>query len=104
MEPTDPGLWPAYNMGMSKAAGEDGVLGRIAECAGIVRQALAEVGEINILRLAEYLGKASALTYQALGWLAREDKIRYRQSETQVFVSLTEEEKRKHENDQTKRR
>jgi len=89
---------------MSKAAGADRVLGRIAECAAVVRQALGEVGEINILRLADYLGEASALTYQALGWLAREDKIRYRQSETQVFVSLTEEEKRKHENDQRKRR
>ena len=89
---------------MSKAAGEDRVLGRVAECAAVVLQALGQVGEINILRLAEYLGEASALTYQALGWLAREDKIRYRQSETQVFVSLTEEEKRKHENDQNKRR
>jgi hypothetical protein len=89
---------------MSKAAGEDGVRGRIAECAAVVLRALNEVGEINVLRLAEYLGEASALTYQALGWLARESRIRYRQSETQVFVSLAEEEKRKHGNDKTKRR
>ena len=89
---------------MSKAAAEDGVRGRIAECAAAVLQALGEVGEINVLRLAEYLGERSALTYQALGWLARESKVRYRQSETQVFVSLTEEEEMKHGNDQTKRR
>ncbi|OHD73391.1 MAG: hypothetical protein A2V99_02245 [Spirochaetes bacterium RBG_16_67_19] len=89
---------------MSKAAGEDRVVARIAECAETVAGALGEVGEINILRLSEYLGERSALTYQALGWLAHEGRIRYRQSESQVFVSLTEEEKRKHENDKSKRR
>ena len=89
---------------MFKAAGEDRVVARIAECAAVIVGALGEVGEINILRLSEYLGERSALTYQALGWLAREGRIRYRQSESQVFVSLTEEEKRKHENDKSKRR
>ena len=89
---------------MSEAAGEDRVLARIAECAAVVQRTLGEVGEINLLRLAEYLGERSALTYQALGWLAREGKVRYRQSESQVFVSLTEEEKGKFKNDQTKRR
>jgi hypothetical protein len=89
---------------MSDAAGEDKVLGRIAECAALVQRTLEGVGEINLLRLAEYLGERSALTYQALGWLAREGKVRYRQSESQVFVSLTEVEKGKHEKDQSKRR
>jgi hypothetical protein len=89
---------------MSEAAGEDRVLARIAECAAVVQRTLGEVGEINLLRLAEYLGERSALTYQALGWLAREGKVRYRQSEYQVFISLTEEEKGKFQNDQTKRR
>lgn len=89
---------------MPKAAGEDRVVARIAECAAVVAEALAEVGEINLLRLSEYLGERSALTYQALGWLAREGRIRYRQSESQVFISLTEEEKRKYENDKSKRR
>jgi len=89
---------------MFKAAGEDRVVARIAECAAVIVGALGEVGEINILRLSEYLGERSALTYQALGWLACEGRIRYRQSESQVFVSLTEEEKRKHENDKSKRR
>ena len=89
---------------MSEAPGEDRVLVRIAECAAVVQRTLEGVGEINILRLAEYLGERSALTYQALGWLAREGKVRYRQSESQVFVSLTEDEKSKHEDDQSKRR
>ncbi len=72
---------------MPKSAGEDGVLARIAQCADSVLRTLGEVQEINILRLAEYLGERSALTYQALGWLAREGKVTYRQSGAQVFVS-----------------
>ena len=70
-------------------------MARIAECAVTVQRTLGEVEEINILRLAEYLGERSALTYQALGWLAREGKVRYRQSGAQVFVSLMEEESKK---------
>jgi Mn-dependent DtxR family transcriptional regulator len=89
---------------MPKAAGEDRVVERIAECAAVIMAALGEVGEINVLRLSEFLDERSALTYQALGWLAREGRIRYRQRESQVFISLTEEEKRKHENDKSKRR
>lgn len=90
---------------MSKAAKEDGVLSRIVECAAVVVEALGEVGEINILRLSEYLGERSALSYQALGWLAREGKIRYRQQETQVFVSLVKRSRKKSMiNDHQKRR
>lgn len=80
---------------MSSAAGEDRLMARVAECAVAVLQALGQVGEINILRLAEYLGEPSSLTYQALGWLAREGKVRYRQSGAQVFVSLAEDDSKK---------
>lgn len=57
--------------------------------------ALGEVGEINILRLSEYLGERSALSYQALGWLAREGRVRYRQHESQVFVSLVKQRRKR---------
>jgi len=80
---------------MPETAGEDGVLERIAQCAATVLRTLGEVEEINVLRLAEYLGERSALTYQALGWLAREGKLHYRQSGSQVFVSLSDEESKK---------
>jgi hypothetical protein len=75
---------------MSDTAGEDRVLAQITGCAETVLRTLGEVGEINVLRLAEYLGERSALTYQALGWLACAGRVRYRQSGAQVFVSLTE--------------
>jgi len=80
---------------MDEEAGERSVLERIQLCAAAVLEALADVEEINILRMAEYLGEGSALTYQALGWLAREGKVRYRRSGSQVFVALAEEHKAK---------
>jgi len=82
---------------MNEQAEERSVLARIEQCAGEVLEALTGVEEINILRLAEYLGERSVLTYQALGWLAREGKIRYRRSGSQVFVALAGELKANHD-------
>jgi hypothetical protein len=62
----------------------------IAECAEAILKELGKMPEINILRLSEQLGERSTLTYQALGWLAREGRIRYTQRGSQVFVSLSE--------------
>jgi len=73
------------------------VTDRIAACAGAIWQALGGVTEINILRLSEHLGERSTLTYQALGWLAREGKVHYEQRGSQVFVSLSEPERGKYE-------
>ncbi len=68
---------------------------RIAACAGAVWETLGRMTEINILRLSEYLGERSTLTYQALGWLAHEGKVRYEQKGGQIFVSLTDSERQK---------
>lgn len=76
---------------MASGTEENAVRQRIVECAAAAVQALGGGQEINILRLPEYLGEHSAVTYQALGWLAREGRIRYRRSGTQVYVSLSEE-------------
>ncbi len=69
---------------------------RIAACASAIWHALGGLTEINILRLSEYLGERSTLTYQALGWLAREGKVQYEQKGSQIFVSLTEAERQKY--------
>jgi hypothetical protein len=61
---------------------------RIIQCAADIVKALDSVKEINILSLSEYLGESSVLTYQALGWLAREGRVLYRQKGKQVLVSL----------------
>jgi hypothetical protein len=49
---------------------------------------LAKLGSANILRLSEHLAERNVITYQALGWLARERKISYQQRRNQVYVAL----------------
>ena len=68
------------------------MLDRIELCAERAWHALGKAGEVNVLRLSEHLQERSVITYQALGWLAREGKIRYDQRGNQVYISLTEEE------------
>ena len=63
---------------------------KIAECATKILALLEKTGEVNILRLSELLGERSVVAYQALGWLAREQKIRYEQKGSQVFISRNE--------------
>lgn len=60
----------------------------IAECAERIIKALAESGEANVLRLSQQLSERSVITYQALGWLAREGRIQYAQRGNQVYVSI----------------
>lgn len=61
---------------------------KILECALKIRLVLGELGEVNLLRLSEFLAERSVIAYQALGWLAREGSVRYRKRENQVYVSL----------------
>ncbi|MGD0727262.1 MAG: winged helix-turn-helix domain-containing protein [Spirochaetia bacterium] len=60
----------------------------IAECAERIITLLAKLGETNILRLSEHLAERNVITYQALGWLAKEGKISYQQLGNQIFVAL----------------
>jgi hypothetical protein len=62
---------------------------RIVQCTADIIRALKGLREINVLSLSEYIGQSSILTYQALGWLACEGRIRYRQTGRQVMVSLS---------------
>ena len=55
-------------------------------------QILGKSGEINLLLLSEQLEERSVVAYQALGWLAREGKVSYRQRGNQVYVSLRDKE------------
>ncbi len=60
---------------------------RIAECAKRIWALLEQTPEVNILHLAEVLGGKGIIAYQALGWLARDQKIRYEQRGSQFFIS-----------------
>ena len=64
---------------------------RIAECAKRIWTLLEDTREVNILRLSEVLGERSVIAYQALGWLARDRKVRYEQRGSQVFISRHDE-------------
>jgi len=64
---------------------------RIAECAESIVALLHSAREVNILRLSEHLAERSMIIYQAVGWLAREGRVRYEQREKQVYVLLRQE-------------
>ena len=68
---------------------------RIGELAGKVWKILKEKEEINIERLPRMLKERSVLVYQALGWLARENKLEYHVKGGKTFVSLTGAERAK---------
>ncbi len=65
---------------------------QIIEAAGKTWRTLGEKGEVNVQQLPRLLNENDAVTYQALGWLAREDKINYASRSNTTFVSLVESE------------
>ena len=66
---------------------------KIGETSGKIWKVLKEKEEIDIAQLPRILNEKSVSVYQALGWLAREDKIKYRTKANKTFVSLTEPER-----------
>jgi hypothetical protein len=66
---------------------------KIGEVAGRVWKTLGEKGDVDILNLPKILREKEGIVYQALGWLAREDKINYYQKERRTFVSLSDDER-----------
>lgn len=65
----------------------------IGMTAGRIWERLRADGELNLSQLPKILNENSALVYQALGWLAREDKIEYRTMGSKILVSLSESER-----------
>ncbi|OGP95403.1 MAG: hypothetical protein A2157_18450 [Deltaproteobacteria bacterium RBG_16_47_11] len=65
----------------------------IGEMAGRVWRILAEKEHVDISKLPQILKEKGEIVYQALGWLAREDKIDFYKKEGKTFVSLSHEER-----------
>ena len=61
---------------------------KIIETAGKTWKTLGELGETKIDQLPKTLKEDGSVVYQALGWLAREDKINYTVKNNKTFVSL----------------
>lgn len=66
---------------------------KIGETAGKIWNLLEEKGEVNISQLPRLLNEKSVIVHQAVGWLAREDKIEYRTEAGKTHLSLTETER-----------
>ncbi len=62
---------------------------KIGEMAGRVWELLGEKEGVDISKLPQILKDKGEIVYQALGWLAREDKIDFHKKEGKTFVSLS---------------
>ena len=65
---------------------------KIGEIAGKIWTILGKRQNVNISKLPKILKEKGEIVYQALGWLAREDKINYHTKERKTFISLSHEE------------
>lgn len=65
---------------------------KVGETAGQIWNLLKKKGEVNMAELPKLLQEKSNVVHQAIGWLARENKIEYRTAATKTFVSLAESE------------
>jgi hypothetical protein len=65
---------------------------KIGDTAGKVWRALGEKGAIAMTTLPKMIKEKNELTFQALGWLAHEGKVAYKQDKNRTLVSLTEQE------------
>jgi uncharacterized membrane protein len=61
---------------------------KIGTSAGKIWRILKKSDEVAISKLPKILGESESITYQALGWLAREGKVEYRSEGRTTFVSL----------------
>ncbi len=66
---------------------------KIGEMAAKVWKTLGEKEDIELLRVPHILKEKGEIVYQALGWLAREDKINYHSKGGKTFVSLSYDER-----------
>jgi hypothetical protein len=62
---------------------------QVIKTAGLVWKELDTKGEVNIAQLSRRLKVKTVVVYQSVGWLSREDKIKYRVDGDKVFVSLS---------------
>jgi hypothetical protein len=70
---------------------------KIGEVAGRVWETLGKKEEVDIAALPKMLKLKTDITYQALGWLARENKINYRTKAGKTYISLDEKERDSYE-------
>ena len=65
---------------------------KVIETAGKTWRYLGQNGQTNVAQLPKALKEKDEVVLQALGWLAREDKIDYTIKNRRSFVALVEKE------------
>lgn len=75
-------------MGTEMLAPEPDQLEQVGETAGIVWRRLLSAGPMSLTGLAKELRIPRDLVMQAIGWLAREDKVAIKQEGRNRFISL----------------
>jgi hypothetical protein len=60
----------------------------IGDAAGKVWRTLSQHKEISLSQIPKLVGEKDTVVYQAVGWLACEDKIKYRTERNRTLVSL----------------
>jgi hypothetical protein len=60
----------------------------IGDAAGKVWRTLGQHKEVSLSQIPKLIGEKDTVAYQALGWLACEDKIQYRTDRNRTLVSL----------------
>lgn len=65
---------------------------KIIETAGKIWRVLGEKKEVEIGQLPWYVREEEYIVWQALGWLAREDKVNYVKRNGDDFVTLVDTE------------
>lgn len=68
---------------------------KIGETAGQIWRMLQKKEEVAVSQFPKLLNEKAVWVNQALGWLAREDKIRYRREGNKTLISLAESEQQK---------
>lgn len=67
---------------------------KIGKTAGNIWDILQENEEVAISQFPKMLNEKAVIVNQALGWLAREDKIIFRQEGNRTLISLADSERR----------
>lgn len=64
------------------------MINRIGEVAGEVYRTLESKGQLSATKLKKEVGESEFLVNAAIGWLAREDKIKFDKKGNSLLISL----------------
>jgi len=74
-----------------KLHGGNIMISKIGRTAGEIWNYLSEHDEATLSRLSKDLNKTERLISMAIGWLAREEKLQFRQERRAYYISLKKE-------------